>query len=136
MRAIQILILGIFAAASGAASAGELGATSRGTVSISITVPPHLVLAVSSDREASSNALCVSSNAPDHYHIARLSADGTALQSLVLGARSPTRQSGAKEACGPIEEELTRASDSFKGDAADRQPGANSRPVTLLIVPD
>ena len=71
MRATQIMTIGLFGAFPWAAYAGELG-TSRGSVSISITVPPHVsatTLSTVSQDPPISSKLCVATNGLREYHL-------------------------------------------------------------------
>jgi hypothetical protein len=59
------------------AYAGELGATSRGAASISITVPPHLQASFSQYRTGQSSPVCVRAKGLTiKYHIALAREDG------------------------------------------------------------
>jgi hypothetical protein len=130
MRATQILTLGLLGAASCAASAGELGATSRGAVSISITVPPHVTIKPAGAHAPEANALCVMSNGFDHYHLVLLEAGGSRHQSIIPSAGSKVLTSGARGGCRSIGTDLMPDA-SLAEDAASRRIA-----VTFLIVPD
>lgn len=132
MRATQILILALLGVPTTAASAGELGATSRGSVSITITVPPHLRVEAASDRSSSANALCITGNGFDHYHVALLETDGRPGKIAIPSALSKALRPG-EAYCGSILTKLVPVGDSLADHAADR-PGPG--PLMLLIVPD
>jgi len=129
MRATQILTLGLFGAASFAASAGELGPTSRASVSISIRVPPHVMIKAAGADLSPASPLCVTSNGFHHYHLALLDADG-APRNPVPTAWSNAAMSGAEGGCGSFGTELVPG-----GSVPENAAGAQT-PVTLLIVPD
>jgi len=60
--------------ASTSAAAGAMGPTSRATISISIVIPPHVVIAPATPLNADSRSdagrkLCVETNGLNHYHL-------------------------------------------------------------------
>jgi hypothetical protein len=132
MRVTQFLTLALLGAASSVASAGELGPTSRETISISITIPPHVMVKPAksgTDGAVSAGAWCVSSNGVAHYHVALLSHDGTQVGTMPSGLPLP-RQAG----CGPAARELVPVSVQFSNAADGKElPG---EPAMLLIVPE
>ena len=130
MRATQIMTIGLFGAFPWAAYAGELG-TSRGSVSISVTVPPHVtattVSPVSQDRPIRSK-LCVATNGLREYHL------------MLVDAASPQGRSIPKPVRGGSMEAICRGSETGY-QIFGKEPSAQSEhnaalSLTLLVVPD
>jgi hypothetical protein len=119
-RARYALALAWVLAPFAPAAAGDLGPVSRGTVSISVTIPPHVrvsgsVGAVPSDL----HALCLGGTGLGDYRVRVLDSAGSQLGQDMLpglsgGCAGPGATAIANAAAGPPQ----------------------SGPVTLLIVPD
>jgi hypothetical protein len=119
---------------SSVAIAGELGSTSRGTVSISITIPPHVTAtAASADGGEGKGGLCLRSNGFKSYHVALL--DGAEpLRSSISFSDDPTAPGSKQLPCAAsgVAREASRL-------IVGRESAARTsvdRPLTLLIVPD
>jgi hypothetical protein len=99
-----------------AAAAGELGPTSRGTVAISVTIPPHVSVRPS-DAGGANQAprLCMAANVTGEYRLAIAGPSDLPVRGF-LPARSG-------ECLAPTAAALGRGADSAA-------PG----PITLLIV--
>jgi hypothetical protein len=122
-------------ASAAAARAGELGPTSRDSVSISITIAPHVAVSrapqgtdIASPDDA---GFCVETNGMHDYHVAVLGAAGPARQQAAISRSLPA---GGRMSCGGA------GSVSFAGiDPSDGDPRTSdhsSQAVTLLITPD
>jgi hypothetical protein len=111
--------IGLLAAPLTGAAAGELGPTSRGTVSISITIPPHLSVLPSgrSDRDRPPG-LCMAANGTREYRVAIVGPSEFPGREDILPARSGECAAATAAA--------------LAGTARTAAAG----PVTLLIVPD
>ena len=133
MRVTQILTVALLGAASSMASAGELGPTSRGTISISITIPPHVMVKpvslVNQDHPSSLSDLCVATNGLQDFHL--MVVDSASGQERAIP--SPVQVAPGQGSCrGPglgfqIVDEWPLT--------AKKMPDAAS-PLTLLVVPD
>jgi hypothetical protein len=118
------------------ATAGALGSTSRGTVSISITVPPHVrVIPAQVPKSSNAHDLCLETNGLQGYHVALLGPAGSS-QSFASppGNAAPLPTSNLAEcgASGGSNHQI--GLELVHGLAAAASPG--SPPLTLLIVPD
>jgi hypothetical protein len=112
------LALGWLLAPIASASAGELGPISRASVSLSITVPPHVSIRPSSERQGKeSMQLCIGATGLRYYRVAALD-----LESV----RSTEVRPSSSASCVPAA--ITAP--------ADGPDSARGGPVTLLIVPD
>lgn len=123
-------------AAATAANAGTLGPTSRGSVSISITIPPHVRIASAAPGAATAGpagALCLETNGIHDYHVAVLGSEGPALERpAVSPAPLFAAAPGGRAICGEgARMAVIDAAGGLSGSA--RSPQA---PVTLLIIPD
>jgi hypothetical protein len=120
IRARYALALAWLLAPSAPAAAGDLGPTSRGTVSISITIPPHVrVSRPAGSAPSDLRGLCVDGIGLGEYRVRILNAAGSQLGQDMLpgrlgGCASLGATAIANAAVGPAE----------------------SGPMTLLIVPD
>lgn len=119
-----LLVLPTLAAMPATAQAGDLGATSRGTVSISITIPPRVQVAAAVAPDARPDSpLCVSSTGLGRYRIQMIQSGnnvgaGRPNDILIGSARSAASCGAAAHAiAGPARPDM-------------------SNPLTLLIVPD
>lgn len=132
MRVTQILTVALLAASS-MASAGELGPTSRGTISISITIPPHVMVKpvslVNQDHRSSLSDLCVATNGLQDFHL--MVVDSVSGQERAIP--SPVQVAPGQGSCrGPglgsqiVDERPLTA----------RQMPDAAPPLTLLVVPD
>ena len=102
------------------AAAGELGPVSRGTVSISITIPPHVRVSRPAGATLSdSHGLCLGGTGLGDYRVRVLDSAGSQLGQDAL----PGRSGGC---AGPGATAIVNAAAS----------PAEAGPVTLLIVPD
>ncbi len=119
-----------------AAKAGALGATSRGTVSISITIPPHFQISAGTPiathlHPGGLGEFCVETNGVRNYHVAVLNSASSSQQVLEAVHTLLPRHSGA--ICGSAstadEVDRIRASDSLAR-------SGESASVTLLVIPD
>ena len=116
-------------AAPAAARAGEIGATSRSTVSISITIPPHVIVnpvtAATGQTSRASTGLCVETNGFSQYHLALVRHSAAADQEELLPQEIPT----------------SKLSDCPSGNTVQpshlsQVEGTTVEPLTLLIVAD
>lgn len=109
------------------ASAAQMGPTSRDSLSISVTVPPHITVspaAAKFDASSAAPKLCVGTNGFSQYHLVMLRHSGATEQEEKLKAGEP----GGLSACpGAI-----AVAPRMLADTGLSSPGA----LTLLIVPD
>ena len=103
-----------------AASAGEFGATSRGAISISVTVPPRVAIAIA-DRDARSGrggspGWCVRTSGLQGYHV-RVVGTSTPIDSLAACQDRPDTPLSARAMPARVE-------------------GTPPVPLSILIVPD
>ena len=121
---LACMSLGIATAAQG----NELGATSRATLSISITVPPHLRVsqapAKTGDLSPGTRQLCIATNGFSAFRVAVLGA-GEAVQNGVTS--QPTRPLGCDVLNSGTGETILRLQSASAPAAA---------PMTLIIIPD
>lgn len=127
MRALALASL--FIPLSGA-RAGEMGPTSRGSVSISITIPPHIVTgqaAVGADPRtglSAANGLCIAAGGEHVYRVALLGAGqeptATVEPSQILDL-AKCAATGRSQAAAPDAGEPARA---------------GTGPIALLVIPD
>jgi len=89
-----------------AAAAGTMGATSRATVSISIVIPPHIVVAqakppVDGSSSNGQPGLCVATNGLRRYHLTLVTGSGVIDDGQILpfsaGAACPSSNSAADD---------------------------------------
>lgn len=120
----------IWVAMSPAAAAhGVMGASSSGSVSITLSVAPHFVIARQLATTAglpdamAPGAICISSNATGRFDV--LVDHGGGMEPAVLGQSSGLCPSGTVQA----------RADAFVG-GAGRAPEAGAAPVLVLIAPD
>lgn len=127
-RSMQIVALAVLAATGAKAAAGSLGATSRGSVAISITIPPHVAVASRSGNGDgnSADAFCLSAYGIRNYRIGILLPQ-QAPDSLLEAASGP-EYSNVQALCG-----ADRSLSFSNAKIAERPP---SRPVTLLVIPE
>lgn len=124
-----LLFLSALGALPAAACAGELGPTSRGSVAISITIPPHVVVtpAARTDPTGAEAPLCISGAGLARYRVERVQSDPSANpgppQMLPVGAEA------FPSACGANAHALA-------GLAPAIGESGSATPLTLLIVPD
>lgn len=111
------------------AAAGEMGAISRGTVSISVIIPPHVMVRPAGDTgykgtSSARGALCVETNGVRQYHLALLPQSGSSedQEALPAAADSP--------ACPSASAVLPHNIDAQASGVSEGQP------LTLLVVPD
>lgn len=131
------LLLGLVGI-SASAEAGVPGPTSRGTVSISVTIAPHVVMSEASGsmRDGvgdTATALCIGSRGLTPYSatlIARVNGRSEAIDlPLVRSAQLPADSPGCAQGTGA---DATIYLDRGVMRAIERSTG----PATLLIVPD
>jgi hypothetical protein len=126
------LVLVAAGAGSAGAGAADIGPTARGTVSISVTIAPHVAIAPAAARvgaAAAGGALCVESNGFTHFHVALVRQSGAGPQFHEVLHPAPDR---------------AKASDCSSGSALLPPLGAatagdqvsSGQPLRLLIVPD
>jgi hypothetical protein len=136
-RPIHIFALFAFLGVPVAASAGEMGTMSRGTVSIRITIPPHVRIASGGDlasTAASSMArpLCIATNGLAHYRVALLSPAGAVQDNVSSLDRAAKRARTVPDgACV-----ATNADGSRTNLSIVELAGSGTEPPTLLIVPE
>lgn len=108
------------------AHAGELASTSRGAVSISIIVPPHVHVTALPCEEGYSrtgaHGLCITSSGLGDYHVAILGSNSMPNES----SRAPAAYSGGGAVDGESQGYGQRTSSTT----------FTPIPVTVLIVPD
>lgn len=132
MRSTQIITIGLFGTLSWAASAGELGPTSRGTVAISITVPPHISAtsntSVSQDPRLILSNLCVATNGLRNFHLMVVDPAGEerTIPNPPRGAPMEGICRGSGLGFQVVDDEVRAA----------REIPSASLPLTLLVVPD
>lgn len=132
---IPLVIIAVLSSVPAMASAGELAARSRGSVSISITIPPHLVIkpAMLVAGPASANetqGFCIKTNGFDNFHL------------VVLGSASepspPPRPVAvtqiAKDSCARLPAETLTTGEGAWPVAAGSPREVH--PLTILVVPD
>lgn len=126
-RLISIAPFATLLVTSSAAAAGEFGPTSRGTVSISITIPPHVVISSAPTTANSGNTegLCVRANGIGSYHVV-----------LVPSAASPPVELQANPDADWCGAGAAAASSELLRDGSAVRARLFSRPVTLLVTPD
>ena len=111
------------------AHAGELGSTSRGAVSISIIVPPHVHVTALPHPEGYSRAgthgLCITSNGLTDYRIAVLGSDS-------MSNESPPAAAFTDGSCALVSPTV----ESQRFDQRATSTTSTPSPVTLLIIPD
>ena len=128
------LLIAALAGTSVMASAGQLAATSTGSVSISVTIPPHLTVETmpktpDSASPAATSACIVTGDVED-YHVALLPAEGSgAPEPLPMTHRGAGGRSCLASAAATALEE--RGPDVSSGGSA-----STAGPLTLLVVPD
>lgn len=119
-----------------AASAGDLAATSRGTVSISITVPPHARLTpIASGQgspQAGTGALCLTANGIPQFHVAVVPEGPPSSSAVPLNGSSASVNGAGNLFCSA---DGNQGRIVAAGAAGDRR-SSSSRPVTVLIVAD
>lgn len=137
VRAVQCISALALLVGASAASAGEMGPTSGETVSIHITIPPHVQLSAP-DELASGEAanvahrLCVTSNGIGRYRVMLLS---------VADAREDHLSSPVPFAIGH-ESELGTYCTSMNADGPGthvstvRAAAFGAEPLIVLVVPD
>lgn len=124
---VRTLLVCALAAAPGIASAADMGPVSRETVSISITVAPHVIVTPAAGTFQASSAgptLCVGTNGFSQYHLALIRHSAGAEDEELLqsgGGRSGAACPGAS----PVMPQMLAGLETSS-------PG----PVTLLIIPD
>lgn len=126
-----ILIAALLASVSAEASGGTLGATSRGSISISITIPPH-ALVISAPPGAPGDAsgrLCLSENGVSRFHVVLAGADG-ADGDLAPAAAQPN--ASLNFGCVAVD----AATSVIAAGAAEPAPAGPARTVTVLVVAD
>ncbi|HET8720776.1 MAG TPA: hypothetical protein VFM24_02030 [Nitrospira sp.] len=115
-RAIHVILIGC-ANIGASAYAGELGPRSRDTISISVTIPPHVTVApaaeVSAEGSTAPNALCIGAAGLRDYRLAIVDPAGFAEDGGV---------------------QFHPASCSDLGKQAAGLSG--SGPITVLVIPD
>lgn len=124
-RTMQIAALVVFATSGTALRAGALSATSRGSVAITITIPPQVRNVEQGGASSTGDALCVSANGLRTYHIAIVSAGS--LPADVGVAPSSAMDAARVGRCG--REPVSVA-------AIEVPTGSSAQAVTLLVVPD
>jgi hypothetical protein len=112
-----------------------MGATSRGTISIRITIPPHVMVEPAhgegaSDEAVSARGLCVRSNGFTPYHLAILSPSGT-LESIPTHQAASEPNPGSFCASANGDRPTGQLPDTFV-----RAAGSQGQGGTLLIVAD
>ncbi len=126
-HAIQLLIVAALSGLPPAASAGELAASSRASISISITIPPHLVVNRVAPAEGAGprnegQGFCIAANGLANFHL------------VVLGsarAAQPAATPIASSNCGMSSPEEWKVAGPLAG-VDQHQP----QPLTILVVPD
>jgi hypothetical protein len=130
---LVIAALGLLGTGS-QATAGTRGSISRGMVSISITIAPHIQIrpAAETGTNASDAAgLCLQTNGFHNFHVAVIRAATTAdnvSRALLIDARTPAGDLAHCPATIPLEFDLRD-----QGRMGEPSPDV---PMTLLIVPD
>ena len=129
----RFLVFGLLAAASSGASAGQLGATSAGSVTISVTIAPHVtVMPPPAPARSGSSAAdaCLVTNGVGDFHVALLQPDGSGPAEPL----APVGRGAAGAGCltGATAVALQVGSPGGSSVAAD----APREPATLLIVPE
>jgi hypothetical protein len=131
-----VLTLFALAGTSVRATASALGPTSRGTVSISITIPPHVrVIPAQAGKSSNAHDFCLETNGLQGYHVALLGPAGSPQSFAFPAVSARSLETSSLAACV-----ARRAAnhviglDLVHGLAAAASPG--SAPLTLLIVPD
>lgn len=114
--------------ASTAAAAGNMGPTSRATISISIVIPPHLEIApaTSLDADARSDAarkLCLETNGLHHYHLTLVAGSSAIDDGQII---SPAAGATCIAANAALPQQSTR----------DVANAGTSLKMMLFIVPD
>jgi len=137
MRPTVVRVLAaIVATTSAHADAGELGRTSRGTVSISIIIPPRVLVAAShASREGARGAsLCITGTRLRRYSIRMIhGADKTGARAIdraqdrQVGGTGPTAGCDVGAAAVPMLGAIALAALARHDDLG---------PLTLLIVPE
>jgi hypothetical protein len=125
---ITCLAVALLGGLGASATAGELGATSRGTVSISITVPPHVTIEAASlrnEERSAPDAFCIASNGVTRFHVEVARPAGAKGDAFASAVSWPM--------CGG-----SGPQDQVTANAAElNQSGAGAREdVTLLVVPE
>ena len=128
-NATKAFAIAVIASTSVAVDAAQMGPTSSGSVSISITIPPRLQVAALKTGAQEPSAVCLSaSGLGTRYHVVVVPEDGAPLQRWGPAQPSPSI------ACQGHGLESTRVPPSS---AASPGRLANlSRPMMLLIVAD
>lgn len=133
---IPLVIIAALIGGPAEASAGELAARSRGSVSISITVPPHLVLKPAmpvadprSGKEA--QGFCIKANGLDNFHLVVL---GSASMQSPL-PRPAASMPIAMSNCAALPAEALRTKQDVALPVATGGP-SESHPLTIIVVPD
>jgi hypothetical protein len=133
---IQLLIIAALCGGPARASAGELAARSRGSVSISITIPAHLVLkpampVADPGSGKAAQGFCIQANGLENFHLVVL---GSGVEQAPLPRASGVRPI-AQESCAGLKAEPGRAGHETALPVAAGGP-SGAYPLTILVVPD
>lgn len=134
-RSFRIAALVIFAAMGSAAHSGELSTTSRGTVVMSVTIPPHLQVSESptSLGSAPAGSLCVHASGIRNYHIRILAGDGSPLGQSALERTAARTGAGAGGFCNLPDGAAGAV--LLTGQTPSDRP-QSSATLTLLVIPE
>lgn len=126
----KVILIALVAAVPAAARAVELGPSSRGSISISIIVPPHLQVSSSTQQPSSGpERVCFSAaGLAVSYHAELLPTHASGIKVRVKGLSIPP----TALACDG--DENRRQLNSIR--AAQAPLGSSSGPLVLLITPD
>ena len=119
------------------ATADEGGPTSRDSISISISIPPHFEMnpagsSTHQGRVAKSDLLCIEGNGAKNYHVAVVGPEGLPDRSNTLRQSRLIPIAIDPATCGPG----TAAAAIHFANWLSTSPGSARAPVTLLIIPD
>jgi hypothetical protein len=132
--ATRVLVSLAIIAMSSAAMAGDLGPTSQGAVSISITIPPHVKVSSGGPIENDGTSqhdrsLCIAMNQrTGSYHVA--------LVASAYSQRDGAAFSGAIAKDAPARGEPICASSMILDRDLQGLPDTSAGPLMLLIIPD
>lgn len=124
---ISLLALMSLIAHPTSASAAQMGPTSRDSVSISVTVPPHIIVApavAKLDGSSGAPKLCVGTNGFSQYHLVVVRHSGATEQEEALRAGESSEVSACPGAVAVAPRMIADSELSSRG------------ALTLLIVPD
>lgn len=125
-RSVPMAAFVVLAMVGSGASAGELGPTSRGTVSISITIAPHVEIGPSRAAASSGDGFCLRPTGIRSFH----------LTVVPSGASSPATVPVPLSADGGALCAAAGAARRLLTGASAAAASAPSGAVTLLVTPD